>query len=296
MKWFKKVFSWSKAAVLDFWWAEKKEVCKDYAKMLDELYRLKDIQKKGTYAKEIFKFRAELPFGQAIKRVEYDTKTVYDKDNNFFTVVEEKELDFEKIQDKLKKRGIPFQYGIWTVSYSRLELIDMILRIGVDKVIYADTDCVKFIGEEGIQVIEEHNKEIEEEFKAIEKKRLLEFHPKMGKWLNEGDLVGFKAIAIKWYLTLDFNDKYDVKCAGADPTALFEWLTKQNSPFDAFGRRMKAPNIFKSINISRKNPNALIFEYKSGIPKEEEEKIIKHQRLIEIYSKKYLEELKKGGD
>ena len=290
MRWFKKVFKWDKAIVIDFWWAERKEICKDYAKMLDELYRIKNAQKKGTYAKEISKFRAELPFGQAIKRVEYDSKTVYDSKTNSFMVEEEEEIEFEKIQNKLRKRGIPFQYGAWTVSYSRLQLIEMILKIGVNKVIYADTDCVKFIGDEGIKIIEEHNREIDKEFEQIEKKRLLKFHPKMGRWLDEGRLVGFKAIAVKWYLTLDFEDNFDVKCAGGDPEILLEWIKKQSSPFDAFKKSMKTPRLFKNIAISKEDPRALVFNYKNGITKEEREKMQKHQRIIDLYS---YEELKR---
>jgi len=57
--------------------------------------------------------------------------------------------------------------GLWTIAYSRLEFLTVLLKIGLDNVVYGDTDSVKFLGLDGIKVIEEHNKSIDEEFRKV---------------------------------------------------------------------------------------------------------------------------------
>ena len=226
MQWFKQMFIWDECYCLDLYYAEQKELCKDYAKMFQELYEDKASQKKGTFAKEIFKFRAELPFGQPIKAVDYYGKAIYNEDTNMFEVVEEKEKTLQEVRFKLSKRGMPMYVSLWCVAYSRLEFFTVLNKIGFDKVVYGDTDSVKFIGDEGIKIIEEHNKTIEEEFKAINKKRAIYMNEKLGKWCDEGDVDYFKSIGIKWYLTSK-GDEIEVKAAGAQMDTLENWVKRQ---------------------------------------------------------------------
>ena len=262
MEWFKQVFSWDSVRVSWFYHAPQKELCKDYAKMFDALYEWKNQQKKGSFAKEIFKFRAELPFGQPMKKVQYETKTIFNKETKEFELVDNEKKSFKQIQNDIIKRGIPMQVSFWVAAYSRVEEFTMINRIGLDKVVYGDTDSVKFIGEEGIKEIEKRNKEIEEEFNQINKKRLLNFNPKLGKWCDEGDLACFKSIGIKWYLTVDMNNKADVKAAGANIEALLGWLKEQHDPISKFSLQMKVPKLFKDIGASTKTKYGVRFQYK----------------------------------
>jgi len=109
-----------------------------------------------------------------MKKTSYCTKTVWTE--NGFRVVEEEEKSLKEIQSKIVKRGIPMQVSYWVAAYSRLEEFTIINRIGVENVLYGDTDSVKFIGKEGIKVIEGRNKEIEKEFNSINSKRFLKFN------------------------------------------------------------------------------------------------------------------------
>lgn len=290
MEWFKEVFSWEGAIVYNFYHAPQKELEKDYAKMFDSLYEWKNQQKKGTFAKEICKFRAELPFGQPMKKTSYCTKTIWTEEG--FEVVEEEEKTLEEIQKKIVKRGIPMQVSYWVAAYSRLEEFTIINRIGIDNVLYGDTDSVKFIGKEGIQVIEERNSEIEKEFNSINSKRFLKFNQKLGKWCDEGIMACFKAIGIKWYITIDMDGHYDVKAAGADLKKLKENLQERNDPVTAFNLRMKVDGLFKEIAPSRKKKNAIVFRYKNKMDNEIKKEVLKYQGTDLYYYNPY----GKGGD
>lgn len=291
MEWFKEVFSWESVSVGDFYHCQQKELSKDYAKMFDSLYEWKNQQKSGTFAKEICKFRAELPFGQPMKKTQYLGKTIFNKKEKRFEVVENDEKSFAQIQNNIIKRGIPMQVSLWVAAYSRLEEFTMINRIGLDKVVYGDTDSVKFIGEEGIKEIEKRNKEIEEEFNLINKKRVLDFNKKLGKWCNEGDLACFKSIGIKWYLMVNMNGEIDVKAAGANIEFLLSWLKKQNDPITKFNLKMKVPKLFKDIHPSNKVKYGIVFNYKNSMDRDFKRDILSHGTSLFYYNPYEEEEL-----
>lgn len=261
-QWFKKVFEWDECYCDWLYYAEQKALTKDdYVKMVKDLYEIKSCQKKGTFAKEISKFRAELPFGQSIKKVFYETELIFNQDENDFEEVEKKkEISFLEIQNKLIDRGIPMYYGLWIVSYSRLEFFEVVDKIGIDKVVYGDTDSVKFIGDEGIKVIEEHNAEIDKTVHSIEMRRNMPKLEKIGRWLDEGDIDGLKAIGIKWYATLK-DGEVDVKASGADPIAIKEYLQSQTGPLYKFNRKMKVEKMFFQILPSKISKYGVNFTY-----------------------------------
>lgn len=198
-EWFCNVFKFSGFLTMNFFYSKRKILPRNLLLMFDDLYRTKEAQKKGSFAKELSKFRAELPYGQSIKKPFYEKETYYDENDNTFKIMK-KGYEFNDVINSLKKRNLPYQLGIWTVAYSRLELIKLIFKIGIDKVIYADTDSVKFIGEEGLEIMKKYNNEIDEEFAAVEDKTHIKFLSKMGRWQFEGKYSRFKALGVKWYL------------------------------------------------------------------------------------------------
>ena len=280
MQWFKQMFTWDECYCLDLYYAEQKELCKDYAKMFQELYEDKASQKKGTFAKEIFKFRAELPFGQPIKAVDYYGKAIYNEDTNMFEVVEEKEKTLQEVRFELSKRGMPMCVSLWCVAYSRLEFFTVLNKIGFDKVVYGDTDSVKFIGDEGIKIIEEHNKTIEEEFKAINKKRAIYMNEKLGRWCDEGDVDYFKSIGVKWYLTSK-GDEIEVKAAGAQMDTLENWLKECPNPFARFDIRMRCFGLFKNVKCGC---GKVSITYTNEMDKTIKKEILKHGTPLYYYN------------
>lgn len=245
--WFKRVYKWEELRIMDFFYSKKRSLEKNYARMIQRLYEEKEGQEKGTFAKEIFKFRAELPFGQSIKTPTYLREAVYSDSTNTFAIAWKDKEEFEIVEKRLKKRDYPYQYGLWTVAYSRAELINLILRIGIDNVIYADTDCVKFIGKENLKVMEEYNREITREFNRIDSRRKMDLGNKIGRWKDEGLLKRFKAIGIKWYLTEDQENELEVKCSGANKELLGNYLRKQEDPFEEFSKDLYVEGLFKQM-------------------------------------------------
>ena len=257
LEWFCKNFTWENCHCIKLYYAPQRELRADVVKFVDPIYNIKNIQEKGTFEKEICKFRAEVIFGQSIKQVEYTGSTIYNEETNRFDWQENAPLSFEEVQAKLKRRPLPFYIGLKIVAYSRIEEYNMMYNIGFNNIIYGDTDSVKFVGEEGIKVIEQHNKEIEKEYREISKKRHWEnnVNYKLGQWCKEPDLQAFKAIGIKWYITLDENDKIDIKAAGANKWLLREWaelnedklkgkIAKSKTPLLDFNKDMHIPGLF----------------------------------------------------
>lgn len=252
---FKKIFGADNMEIKVFRYFQKKELQKNYAIMLNELYQDKEIYKKNKdqFVSSIFKFRTELPFGQSIKTPSSYIKIKYNEEINEFEKIMFGEEEFEETLKTLKRYALPFQIGIWTAAYSWSEEIEMILRLGIKNVIYGDTDCVIFKdNKELVEKIENHNMEIDKEAHSIEMKRYSQFDKKLGRWQNKGVFEKFKAIGIKWYLTSQ-NSILDVKAAGADNSVLIKWLKEQENPFESFNREMEVDGLFKNVFLDHKN-------------------------------------------
>lgn len=249
---FKRLFGAKTIIPIEFYKYENKELARNYAKMVNDLYEEKEFYKKSndSFVKSIFKFRTELPFGQSIKAPQFHQAVIYNEETNQFEKFKLTDQPFEEIIGRLKKYALPMQIGIWTAAYSWAEEVNMILDLGVENVVYGDTDCVRFIGDLDY-IIEAHNKEIDKEVNNISKKRImLETNTKLGRWQDEGTFSQFKAIGIKWYLFVD-NDKLEVKAAGANKDKLLKWLNEQDNPFEEFNKEMYVPQLFKNMSIDR---------------------------------------------
>lgn len=253
---FKRLFSCEQVIPRNFFRFENKELQRNYAKMANTLYEEKEHYKKSSdpYVSSIFKFRTELPFGQSIKNPVWHWIVYRDEEKNEFIRERAEDPTFEDMISRVKKSALPLQIGIWTAAYSWAEEVNMILDLGPENVVYGDTDCVKFINkEELVNIIEEHNKEIDREVKVISNKRnMLETSPKIGRWKDEGIFTQFKAIGVKWYL-FNSNKGLEVKAAGADNQILISWLKEQDNPFEVFTKEMCVPKLFKNVRIDREN-------------------------------------------
>lgn len=231
---------------------------KNYIRMINELYQEKEHFKKTSndeFVKGLFKMRTELPYGQSIKNPVYYTSVIYDMREDNFIIDRLPTPTFTETIGRLKKYAFPFQYGIWTAAYSWAEEIEMITKIGLDKVIYGDTDSVKFLGEEGIKIIEQHNKEIDSEFRIVITKYNLygEIDKKIGRWHDDGFNTEFKTLGLKRYLSRKKDGTIKVTCAGAMISTLQRYFENSENPFDEFEKDMSIEGIYKHIYIDRKN-------------------------------------------
>lgn len=241
---FKKLFYFEDLIPISFFCSNQQTLRKNIIKMVSDLYDDKQYFKKSDappFVKNIFKLRAELPFGQSIKNPCYGVELEL-IDNTF--IASYKKENFEQIQKRLLNRNtLPLQVGIWTAAYSWAEEVQMILDIGIDNVVYGDTDCVKFIGEDGVKVVEQHNKRIQAEKDLIKRNKHITLDEFLGIWKFEGKLDKFKSLGIKWYLT-DLDNKIEATACGADKVVLESYLKEQDKPFAAFNKKMKVDGLF----------------------------------------------------
>jgi len=71
----------------------------------------------------------------------------------------------EEIQKALKTTPFPYQWGVYTTAYARMQLQKAIDLCG-DKIIYCDTDSVKTLGPVNIEKLNAYQKERAERAKA----------------------------------------------------------------------------------------------------------------------------------
>lgn len=251
IQWFKQIFEWENCEVCCFYYAKHDYLPKNYIEPINYLF----LQKKGAITeneKLIYKPRTELVYGQSIKAATYYNKVVFSEETKEFEIVGvDEEVTIEGVRQKLSRRYLPFQLGIWTASWSRLEEIQMILAIGKDNVVYGDTDSVKFVGEKGVKIIEERNKEIQKELKKILSKRSVLVDERLGLWKNEGDAKEFKFINPKWYAYRDQEDNLTVKAAGANVERLEKYLKTFKNPVVKFNRYMEVPGLMTKFEESK---------------------------------------------
>ena len=266
MKALKLIYNIKSILPIQLFYYPKNYLSKDCQKMLAELYEVKQMAKESNndFIKSIFKVRCELVFGMSIKKPFYDIEAQYDEETNRFIPVQ-KEYDFDEVKKRLRTRqNLPYQIGIWTAAYSFLEEIETILGIGLDKVVYGDTDSVKYVGDS--TYIEEHNNTIQEEKTKAQFKRSGGYDTPMGTWKSEPTCKKFKAIGPKWYL-VKVGDKVEATAGGADKEAITQWTENNRFPFANFKRDMIVPELFKGVRIDRDNCT-IRMDNSSFIPKE----------------------------
>lgn len=223
----------------------------NYYSMIKDLYKNKEEAKSKDYiTSSITKFITELPYGLSIRNWEYSWDYIFSEEKNDFVKVKH-DFDFEEITRNLERQPLPIHLGIWTLAYSNSELINLILKVGPEYVVYCDTDCIKFKLEKNVEIIKQHNETINKEFETINKEKQFVFQEKLGRWKDEGLAVTFKAIGVKWYLTRDTKRNLKVKAAGADTKILQDYLNKSSNPFKEFNTNLSIDNLFCNYIINK---------------------------------------------
>ena len=294
IEWMKKVFTWDKCYPTRLYYTRHRVLTEIYQEMFDLLFAEKESQKKGTFAKEIYKTRAELVFGQPIKSFEYNTKIIYDEKTNDFEQVDNEDKTLDQVRNELRNRGIPYYVSLWVAAYARLEFITIIDKLGFDNVVYGDTDSVWFINEEGIDIIKEHNRTIRREKDIIRKKYSVIPAEGLGEWINQGQYRNFKSIAIKTYICEKFNEETNewelvVKAAGADSDKIKAWLLQKKKPYNHFSVYMDVPEMRYTIEYDESSVSLI---YKNKIDKEELFKAQRRETNLYYYNPYEKEESK----
>ena len=254
---FKRIYGADNLIPIEFVYYQQKVLEKNYILMMIDLYREKEYFKTTEaedWIKGLFKQRTELPYGQSIKNPVYYTGVIYDYEENEFIIDRLPPQTFEDKVKQLRKHSLPFQYGLWTAAYSWAEEVGMIIDIGLDKVIYGDTDSVKFIGEEGLEVVKRHNKEIDKEFDFVRNRYnlIVEIDSKLGRWHDDGFNVCFKTLGMKRYLSFKDCGTLKATCSGAIINTLQDYVDNSDDPFEEFDKEMTITGLYKHVSMDKK--------------------------------------------
>ena len=251
-KWFKEEFSWRRAAIKKLYVAPKSYLPTNVIRAFVKLYEEKEIQIKGSLARTFAKQVTELPYGQSIKRLEYEYEAEITEEG-VVEVRQNDELSLEEKQKVLAKRRFPLQLGIWTVSYSRLDIWKSVQITGADKCVYCDTDCNKSICDPSI--VKELNKEIEDKCKQVKKICNVDLPNTMGRWAFEYKADEFVVTGIKWYAYTLNGQKY-FKAAGAQLDKVTEWF--KTHELKDFNAKAEIDGLFKTVEYNIKKGYAKI--------------------------------------
>lgn len=256
--WFSQDYEWDDRVIFKLWYANKSLISKKLAVPLLKLFEEKDIQVKGSIARDIAKALTEQPYGKSIQKLEYPYEAVFNEEGEV-DIAERDPLSFEEKQEELMTRRLPPQLGIWTVSYSRLDIWKAAQLIGVDKTFYADTDSVKgIISQEIIDVL---NKEIDDKRRIAEKAYHITIPKELGKWVFEYKADKFKVVGLKWY-AYETNGELHYKAAGAQTNILDEWFKTHD--INDFNSKIEVDGLFKFVK----------YDYKHGYVKIESNRYI----------------------
>lgn len=165
----------------------------------------------------------------------------------------------EDIEKKLnsRKQTVSYQWGVWVTAYARKELIDVMLKIDPEDLVYCDTDSCKFVEKKKyLKMFKQLNINIQEDNKRVSDELYErygftydDFCPKnnkgeakeLGLWDDEGTYTLFKSTGAKRYITYQTKDKsgefFHCTCCGiAKPNIRYQIIIQNGyKPTDITG-------------------------------------------------------------
>lgn len=176
------------------YYAEKKYKLKELRKTVEEgSEEFYTIDRDYTLSKNDFNSL----FGMMVEKL---VKPVFYIDENF--VWHKKEPEYEYKENCHLKRN--FIFGVLITAYARRNLLNAIISNCPKTFVYADTDSIKFIGE---NIFTDTNKQLPDRFRSIDCISLL------GRFDYEGTYPLFKTLGAKKYC-YEHNGKYVLTVAG----------------------------------------------------------------------------------
>lgn len=250
--WFKNEYQWKKAYIANLKVAQKSYLPKGMIKALLKLYEEKEGYKKGDIKRTLAKQCTELPYGQSIKCLfyEYDARL----EDGEVVIEKQSEPSFEEKQVILAKRNLPLQLGIWTVSYSRLDIWKASNIVGTAHTFYTDTDCIKT--DKGPEIQNILNSEIDKKASLAQKRFPSLVIPKnLGRWDYEYNSEKFIIAGLKWY-AYQTNNIIKFKAAGAQLNTLENWF--KANPIENFNTKLEVEQLFKTVRYDLTKNYAVI--------------------------------------
>lgn len=242
-----KDYTWKKAYFSDMWISKYGPLPDEFKDTLMEYFRTKTLLK-GDENKvyELMKAKNKLnsAYGMCVTNpckpdILYDEETGEFKDSE--RPKDQTELEFHQdLLDKFyksKNSFLPYQWGVWCTAWARMQLREMIWKVGIYNV-YEDTDSIKYIDPEHIKpLFDQQNEKIMKEAEAAGAFALDKNGNKkyMGVWDYECDKHGtykrFCTLGAKKYL---YEDEQGIHAtiAGVNKKYAAKFFTEHG--FEAF--------------------------------------------------------------
>lgn len=228
------------------WIVEMKQLPENLRTAISTAFNWKE-EAEDKDIRKVFKLFLEKLYGECVRRRWYKVSYEWNKETK--TLDKQKhEYDWEEIKKNLHHH-YDYSWGVWTCSYVRLKLLRLRQNMGA-AALYGDIDSIFFTGEENFKYIDEINKSGE----------------LLGAFSKEGFAEEIKFLDKKWYCYrgTDKNDEptFVVKCSGANPQIVKEYLLTQENSVAAFTKDFpQGVNPYKRV---RKNGQGKLEYYWAG--------------------------------
>lgn len=167
--------------------------------------------------------------------VEKLVKPIYEIDENYLW--HKREGEYVYVEGKHLKRN--FLFGVFITAYARRNLLNAIIKNCPNTFVYADTDSIKFIGE---NVFVDTNKILDSRFLSIE------CVSKLGRFDYEGTYEEFKTLGAKKYCYKTAKGDYVLVVAGLPKNKYGLTSTEEFKP----GREFKNCKLGKRYIVNEK--------------------------------------------
>ena len=182
------------------YYADKRPLPIEFRKLIKRMYEQKTLLKAtGGYEYDRYKELINSVYGMTVQNpIRYTY--VYDEELNQMIIDESKTI--EDLMTEYHRTGwLPYQFGVWTTAYARLRLEKGLNCIPPQAFIYADTDSIKFQGEEFRKNFDKLNRELKRpELSAKDAAGKLHH---IGIYEYEGMYRSFKTLGAKKYVYED---------------------------------------------------------------------------------------------
>lgn len=117
------------------------------------------------------------------------------------------------LEEYKRKAYLAYQWGVWLTATARLRLREGMYNVGLENVVYVDTDSVKYVGDHSWEEYNEIRRKASQKSGAYADDRHGETHY-MGVYEQEGVYPKFKTLGAKKYVYTDSAGDLHITIAG----------------------------------------------------------------------------------
>lgn len=215
-----KEYKWSKLEVVDCRTCKYKRLKKEVVDYVIKLYKGKtELKGIEDALDEYFSDKEKINsiYGMSVQHPAKQ-EIIYNYEGQW--VLHQDKSDKELYESNVTKMPLPYAVGVWVTAFARLELRKAMWTVGLDNVIYVDTDSVKFVKSATVDehALDDYNRNqvvlsIAYNSAATDTKGI-EHH--LGEYEYEHTYQYFATLGAKKYCYYDEKGKFSITIAGVN--------------------------------------------------------------------------------